>query len=102
MVTLVRFILKKYHCEDARFLKKLALSQPKNWRDFAQLLLDHVSYQGIDVYQSSTYAVCSEFLGKLKGLDLHYAKTRGGSWNCVNNEVISVREVLSILVVKYP
>lgn len=101
IISLTEFVQQNYPSDDASFMEKLVLSQPETWRDFTQLLLNHVIHPGINVYQSSTFAVCSEFLGNLDGSDLQYAQNRGGIWSCFNNNIVSVRDLLSILVVEY-
>jgi hypothetical protein len=90
-----------------------------NWKDFTQNLSDFLFNKDnqISVTNSSTWAVCQEFLGNLSGKELQCAKSRGGLWALRNNkenneeknnekteqnvEVISVRRVLNELRNKY-
>jgi len=105
---------KKY-CEEFQNLDSW------NWKDFTQKLSDFLFNEDnkISVTNSSTWAVCQEFLGNLKDFELKYAQSRGGLWslrinkteennknvdpdNSVDNvEVISVRRVLNDLKNKY-
>jgi hypothetical protein len=89
-----------------------------NWKDFTQKLSNFLFDQDnhISITNSSTWAVCQEFLDKLSGKELYYSQSRGGLWALrVNNlqetekniedreeteqnvEVISVRRVLNDL-----
>lgn len=72
-------------------------------KQFCEMMITEEEKHGpLSVYQSSTYAVCKDFLGELEGEESEYAKTRGG---CVlsgldrsNNYLsLSVRELIELL-----
>jgi hypothetical protein len=112
--TLLQFVNRCYPADnESRFnyLKKRdSENQIKTWRDFA-MILSEISANGdsdMNVYKSSTWAVCQEFLGNLKEKDLKYAQGRGGIW-CSDFDVekgtfssITVRDMLESLKIHYP
>lgn len=69
-----------------------------NWKDFAIALLIYFEEENMTVGKSSTWAVCKEYLGQLKGRDLSYAQSRGGIWSLD----ISVRDILNRFQTEYP
>lgn len=75
-----------------------------NWRDFVQNLSDWIqnNEKNFKVTMSSSWAICQELLGNIEGNDLKYAQERGGIWSMNNNEIISVRTVLSDIQKNYP
>lgn len=106
---LVAYVRSKYPSDDREdFLKKIDDSV-KTWRDFARSLSAHEDDGQMVVTKSSTWAVCQEFLGNLKGEDLWYAQSRGGFWKCwewnaqTNKcDQVSVRQVLTDIKSAFP
>ena len=73
-------------------------------RDFATsvslyLEEDEKDNGGMNVFKSSTWAVCQEFLGNLSDEEdlLTYAQSRSGQWSS-----ITMREFLTALQVRFP
>ena len=78
-----------------------------NWIIFVQKLSNYLFNQdpSISVTNSSTWAVCQDFLGLLQGPDLQYARSRGGIWAVDHGftaKVTTVRQVFNELKQKFP
>jgi hypothetical protein len=125
MTNIVDYVFETFPTNDNTLLnfKKYSLQfsdvDSWNWKDFTQKLSDFLFNDDntISITNSSTWAVCQEFLGNLTGKDLHYSQSRGGLWSLRvdknlqtkenaentndNVEVISVRRVLNDLKKKY-
>lgn len=114
-IKLIDFVKTEYPREPDDtmiFLEKTDKEGKLNtYRDFALALsqCESEKYSHISVEKSSTWAVCQEFLGNLKGYDLGYAQSRGGIWHCsvsgppsVKCKITSVREILTNLSEKFP
>lgn len=109
--SVIAYVFSKYPSVDQKdFQEKCtdSIDTIKTWRDFAIALAAHNADEGICVQMSSTWAVCQEYLGTLKGADLCYAQGRGGNWSTVWNQQtaecdqVSVRQVLSDIKNKFP
>jgi len=76
--------------------------QLTSWKQFAIALADYHAQdeEDMNVFKSSTWAVCQEFIGNLRGGDLRYAKKRGGIWSLDGQ--ISVREILIEFQLQFP
>jgi len=122
MTNIIDYVFETFPTKDNIFLnfKQYCLQFPDvdnwNWKDFTQKLSDFLFNEdtNISISNSSTWAVCQEFLGNLTGNDLYYAQLRGGLWSLRddknkenaentndNVEVISVRRVLNHIKKKY-
>jgi hypothetical protein len=126
MSNIVDYVFETFPTNDNTFLdfKQYCLQftdvDKWNWKIFTQNLSDFLFNQDntITISNSSTWAICQEFLGNLSGRDLSYSQSRGGLWslridknlenkenpdNTTNNvEVISVRRILNVVKKEYP
>ncbi len=126
MSNIIDYVFETFPTNDNTFLdfKQYCLQftdvDKWNWKIFTQNLSDFLFMKDntISVLNSSTWAICQEFLGNLSGRDLSYSQSRGGLWslridknlenkenpdNTTNNvEVISVRRILNVLKKEYP
>ncbi len=126
MTNIVDYVFETFPTNDNTFIdfKQYCLQftdvDKWNWKIFTQNLSDFLFMKDntISVLNSSTWAICQEFLGNLSGRDLSYSQSRGGLWslridknlenkenpdNTTNNvEVISVRRILNVLKKEYP
>jgi hypothetical protein len=111
--TLLQFVKRCYPSDDSesRFsiLEQRDSEKPiETYLDFAQVVkeMSEDGEQDMNIYKSSTWAVCQEFLGKLNEEELLYSNNRGGIWysNVEQGEYISItiRKILNILKVHYP
>ncbi len=125
MTNIIEYVFTTFPTNDIIFLnfKQYCLQfsdvDSWNWKDFTQKLSDFLfnNDNTISISNSSTWAVCQEFLSNLKGSELNYAQSRGGLWSLrvdknfenkenaedtnTNVEVISVRRVLNDLKKKF-
>lgn len=80
----------------------------ETWKDFTSALAAYEAHgDSTVVEQSSSWAVCQEFLGNLEGSELGYAQGRGGIWEFTEDdkgrvEIVTVRQVLNALRQYYP
>lgn len=68
----------------------------KNARDFASVMAQYekIKDPNVTIYNSATFAVCSEYLGNLTREERAFSRTRNGQWNIQNGELVSVRTIL--------
>lgn len=90
--------------------------QVNNWRDVVKILSDYFrsGEQNMTVGQSSSWAICQEFLGNLEGYDLLYARERDGIWSTdtsiewidgfphVSVNTIAIRDVITDIFEQFP
>jgi hypothetical protein len=105
----VHFNNRPDHMQLTIMLQRLhSEGQLATWKDFAEAMSQYVAEKNMNVYKSSTWAVCQEFLGNLNKSDYDYAQSRGGIWSHeaggkdVGQTIVSVRQILTRLRRDYP
>lgn len=119
--TLFEYITSTYPRPDNNELAQYILANKERihtWKDFAEIIAEQIELgegESINVFKSSSWAVCQEFLGRIRDReDLNYTRSRGGVWSVATQmvdidckmkvivDVISLREILEDLVQKFP
>lgn len=92
-MSLMTYLEKTFGIPESK--EKLMFCQITSVKDFARALMIDSEAEDTDmnVFKSSTWAVCKEFFGELDGDELEYASHRGGYWDGVH----TVREILGHL-----
>ena len=77
------------------------------WIQFVRTVNEYIrteypDYPITNVRESSSFAVCQEFLGLLEGNDLLYAQNRGGTWTSIGSNHITLRDVIDGLKLRFP
>lgn len=98
------FLKEKYPAPgNPNIAEVLAKTELKTWKDFATavaLVVDEGS--SMNVYSSSTWAICKEYLGSLGGRDLAYTRRRDGTWAATEKWTVTFREVMEAVKKAYP
>lgn len=119
--TLFEYITSTYpRPEDDMLVQYIYANKERlhNWVDFAEVVAEQIELsegENINVFKSSSWAVCQEFLGRIHDREeLNYTMSRGGIWSVATQivnidckmkvivDVISLREILEDLVQKFP
>lgn len=104
--TLFEYIRGKYPAPDDTNLAQYLFDHKdkmRTWRDFAECVSASTTEGNeMNVFKSSIWAVCQEFLGKLTDVEEKmYTRERGGVWTC-DGEIIAIRSILKDLKKTFP
>jgi N-acetylglucosamine kinase-like BadF-type ATPase len=119
--TLFEYITSTYpRPEDDKLVQYIYANKNRlrTWKDFAEVVAEQVETEegeSINVFKSSSWAVCQEFLGKIRDREeLNYTRSRGGIWSIASQivdidckmkvivDIITVRDILTDLKQAYP
>src|SRR3990167_6567126 len=102
MIPLVQYVTETYPSpEHMTFLAGLIGKNIVTWKHFVQKLHDHLASDVTNVYQSTTWGICREYLGfDMSNDEQKYIENRGGTWQLktevnldkVNMSIVTTRD----------
>ena len=92
-IEFMKYLYNKYGYPSDKDLQTFLDKQDiENMDDFVENTVQYIENKidNVNVYYSSTWAVCKEFLNELNKNDSNYTKGRSGKWN----DNITMRDII--------